>query len=110
MRKSLLILGLLALALPQLIASPENDSIITAAESYLTANATVTTKVKYVVEQIEGDLARVRINPADEPTKSTTWIFLRKKDGKWTGISARAWFSPEEYERLGIPKSLQISN
>ena len=108
MRKSSLILALLAGALPRLFAESENAAILTAAESYLKANATVTTEVKYIVEQIEGDLARVRINPADKPTKSTAWIFLRKKDGKWTGISARASFSPEEYERLGIPKSLQI--
>ena len=108
MRRSWLILGLLALALPNLVASPDNAEIIRAAESYLKANATVTTEVKYIVEQIEGDLARVRINPADKPTESTAWIFLRKTDGKWTGISTRAWFSPEEYERLGIPKSLRI--
>ncbi|MEY2511574.1 MAG: hypothetical protein QOE26_2337 [Verrucomicrobiota bacterium] len=108
MRKSLLILGLLAVALPQLIASPENDAIITVAESYLTANATVTTKVKYIVERIEGDVARVRINPADKPSSSTVWIFLKKKDGNWTAISARASFTAKEYEDLGIPKSLQI--
>jgi hypothetical protein len=108
MRKSLLILGLLAVTLPQLSAESENAAILAAAESYLTANATVTTTVKYIVEQVEGDLARVRINPESRPNKDTAWIFLKKKDGKWTGISSRAWFSPEEYERLGIPKSLRI--
>ena len=108
MRKSLLILGLMAMALQRLLAESEDPAILTAAESYLKENATVTTEIKYIVEQIEGDLARVRINPADKPTKATAWIFLRKKDGKWTGISARASFSAEEYERLGIPKSLRI--
>lgn len=108
MRKSSLILGLLAVALPQLLGSPENDAIIAAAESYLAANATVTTKVKYIVEQIEGDLARVRINPADKPNSSTAWIYLKKKDGKWTGIATGSWFRAEKYEELGIPKSLRI--
>jgi hypothetical protein len=108
MRKSLLILGLLAVALPELIAPPEDAAILTAAESYLTANATVTTKIKYIVEQVERDLARVRINPTDKPNSSTAWIFLKKKEGKWTGMSARASFTAKEYEDLGIPKSLQI--
>jgi hypothetical protein len=108
MKKSLLTLGLVAMALQRLLAESENPAILTAAESYLKASATVTTELKYIVEQIEGDLARVRINPADKPTKATAWIFLRKKDVRWTGISARASFSAEEYERLGIPKSLQI--
>jgi len=108
MRKSLLILGLLAVALAQLIASPENNAIVAAAESYLGTNATVTTKVKYIVEQIEGDLARVRINPADKPNSSTAWIYLKKKDGKWMGIATGSWFRAEKYEELGIPKSLRI--
>jgi hypothetical protein len=108
MRKSLLILGLLAVAPPQLIASPEDAAILTAAESYLTANATVTTKVKYIVEQVERDLARVRINPADKPNSSTAWIFLKKKEGKWTGIATGSRFRAEKYEELGIPKSLRI--
>jgi len=108
MRKLLFIAALLAVALPQLRASSEDADSLTAAESYLNANATVTTKIRYIVEQVEGELARVRINPQDRPNRDTAWIFLKKKDGKWTGISARAWFRPEEYERLGIPKSLQI--
>jgi hypothetical protein len=106
MRKSLLILWLLAVALPRLVAESENAAILTAAESYLKTSAT--TEVKYIVERVEGDLARVRINPAAKPNSSTAWIFLRKKDGKWTVISARASFTAEEYDELGIPKSLRI--
>ena len=108
MRKSLLILGLLAVALPQLMASPEDAAILTAAENYLTENATVTTKIKFIVERVEGDLARVRINPQERPAKDTAWIFLKKKEGKWTGLTVRASFSEEHYQRFGIPKSLQV--
>jgi hypothetical protein len=108
MKKSSLILWLLAVALPRLVAESENAAILAAAESYLKANATVTTEVKYIVEQVEGDLARVRINPADKPNSSTAWIFLKKKDGNWKGIAARASFRAKEYDELGIPKSLQI--
>jgi hypothetical protein len=106
MRKFSLILASLAATLPQLLAESENVAILAAAESYMSGSATV--KVKYIVEQVEGDLARVRINPESRPNRDTAWIFVKKTDGKWTAISARAWFSPEEYERLGIPKSLQI--
>jgi hypothetical protein len=108
MRKSLFILVLLAVALRQLIASPEDAAILTAAESYLAANATVTTKVKYIVEQVEGDLARVRINPQEKPARDTAWIFMKKKEGNWTGLTLGSRFRPEEYDRLGIPKSLRI--
>ena len=38
MRKSLLILGILAAALPQLVASPENVAIIAATKTYVAAN------------------------------------------------------------------------
>jgi hypothetical protein len=106
MRKSLLIVWLLAVALPRLVAESENAAILAAAESYLKTSAT--TEVKYIVERVEGDLARVRINPAAKPNSSTAWIFLRKKDGKWTVISARASFTAKEYDELGIPKSLRI--
>jgi len=106
MKKSLLILGLLAVALPRLVAESENAAILAAAENYLKTSAT--TEVKYIVERVEGDLARVRINPAAKPNSSTAWIFLRKKDGKWTVISARASFTAKEYDELGIPKSLRI--
>ena len=106
MRKFSLILASLAATMPQLLSESENAAILAAAESYLSTSATV--KVKYIVEQVEGDLARVRINPESTPNRDTAWIFLKEKDGKWAGISSRAWFSPEEYERLGIPKSLRI--
>lgn len=107
MRKSLLILWLLAVTLPRLVAESENAAILTAAESYLKSAAT--TEVKYIVEQVEGDLARVRINPAAKPNSSTAWIFLRKKDGEWTVISARASFTAKQYDELGIPKSMRVN-
>ena len=108
MRKAFFVLGLWAVVLPAVFASPENAEIISAAESYLTANATVTTKVIYVVEQIEGDVARVRINPENKPSSDTAWIFVKKKDGKWTGLTLGASFTTEDYQQLGIPNALRI--
>jgi hypothetical protein len=110
MMKLLLLFAVWSLAVvPQLCAKENEDAaIVSAAETYLRTNATVTTNVKFIVEQVEGDVVRVRINPQDKPARDTAWIFMKKKDGKWAGITFGTGFSPEEYERLGIPKSLRI--
>ncbi|MDP9098403.1 MAG: hypothetical protein M3N48_05340 [Verrucomicrobiota bacterium] len=108
MRQSLLILGMLAAALPQLAASPENAAIVTAAETYLKANASITTKINFTVEKIDGDFARVKINPQDKSAADPAWMFLKKKEGKWTGLTLGTGFSPEDYQQLGIPKSLRV--
>lgn len=108
MRTSLLILATLAVALPQLIASPENDAIIAESESFMTANATLTTKIKITVEKVEGDFARTRVNPQDQPSAHSAWIFLKKSQGKWAGITVRASFTAEDYQKFGIPKSLWL--
>jgi hypothetical protein len=104
----MLILGLLAVTLPLLIASPENAAIIAAAENYLRANATITTKIHFTVEKIDGDFARVKINPADKSAGDPAWIFLKKKNGKWAGLTLGTAFGPEDYQQLGIPKSLRV--
>src|SRR5436190_917432 len=91
MRNALVILAVLTVSLTPIVAKNADDAaILAAAENYLTSNATVITKVKYIVEQVDGDLARVRINPEDRPTRDTAWIFLKNIEGKWTGISSRA--------------------
>ncbi len=107
MKKSLLILGMLVAALPQLIASSEDTAIVTEAERFLAENATVTTKINFTVEKIEGDFARVRINPKDAPG-GPAWIFLQKKAGKWSGLTVRAAFSAEHYREFDIPKNVQL--
>jgi hypothetical protein len=107
MKQLLLILGVLAAALPQLIASSENAAIVTEAERFLIENATARTKINFTVEKIEGDFARVRINPKDAPG-GPAWIFLQKKAGKWRGLTVRAAFSAEHYQQFDIPKSLQL--
>lgn len=107
MKKLLLTLGVLLAALSQLVASPENTAIVTEAERFLLENATVTTKINFTVEKVEGDFARVRINPKDAPG-GPAWIFLQKKAGKWSGLTVRAAFSAEHYQEFDIPKSLQL--
>jgi hypothetical protein len=99
---------MLAVALPQLVASPENDAIIAESERFMAENATLTTKIKITVEKVEGDFARTRVNPQDQPASSPAWIFLKKSQGKWEGLTVRAAFETEHYHRAGIPKSLWL--
>jgi hypothetical protein len=101
-------LTMFAVASPQLMASPENDAIIAESESFMAANATLTTKIKVTVEKVEGDFARTRVNPQDQPASSPAWIFLKKSEGKWTGLTVRASFEAEDYQKFGIPKALHL--
>jgi len=108
MRKSLLILGLLAAALPQLLASPENPAIIAATKTYVAANSGMT-KINVAVEKVEGDFARAKVSPQDAGTADPAWVFLKKKNGKWTGLTLGTAFGPEDYQQFGIPTSLRIN-
>jgi hypothetical protein len=108
MRKSRLILTLLAVALSQLVASPENAAIIAATKTFMAANATLTTKINVTVERVEGNFARARVNPQDRGAADPAWVFLKKDEGKWTGLTVGTFFEAEDYQKLGIPKSLRI--
>ncbi len=99
---------MLAVASCQLMVSPENDAIIAESESFMAANATLTTKIKVTVEKVEGDFARARVNPQDQPAAHSAWVFLKKIQGKWTGLTVRAAFEAEDYQKAGIPKSLWL--
>lgn len=99
---------MLAVVLPQLMASPENDAIVAESESFMAANATLTTKIKVTVEKVEGEFARARVNPQDQPAAHSAWVFLKKVQGKWTGLTVRAAFEAEDYQKFGIPKALHL--
>lgn len=108
--KPLLLFAFWSLAVvPQVFAKGNEDAaIISAAESFLTENATITTKINFTVEKVEGDFARVRINPQDKAAADPAWIFLKKKDEKWTGLTLGTSFTVEDYQQLGIPNALRI--
>lgn len=99
---------MLAVTSCQLMVSPENDAIIAESESFMAANATLTTKIKVTVEKVEGDFARARVNPQDQPSSHSAWIFLKKSQGKWEGLTVRASFETEDYQKFGIPKALHM--
>ncbi len=108
MKQSFLILGLLAVALPRLIASPEDAAIIAATKSYVAANSGMT-KINATVEQVEGDFARVKVTPENSKATDPALVFLKKTDGKWIGLILGTSFTVEDYQQLGIPNSLRVN-
>lgn len=108
MRKTFLLFALLSVALSPLVASPDDAAIIAAAKTYVAANSEGITKINITVEKVEGDFARVKVTPQAAGATDPAWAFLRKKNGKWTGLTLGTAFGPDDYQELGIPKSLQI--
>jgi len=109
MRNALLILALLALSLPHALAKEADDhaAIIAATKSYVAANGGMT-KITVKVEQVADDFARVKVTPEDPGATDPAWVFLKKKDGKWTGLTIGTSFTTEDYQQLGIPNALRI--
>jgi hypothetical protein len=106
MSRLLLLCPLLALFAPSIWAE-DNAAIIAATKSYVAANSAIT-KVNVNVEQIADDFARVKVTPEDGNTADPAWVFLKKKDGQWTGIALGTSFTTEDYQQMGIPNALRI--
>lgn len=88
-------------------ASEDNAAIIAATKSYVAANSGMT-KVTVTVEQIAGDFARVKVAPEDSKAADPAWVFLKKSEGKWTGLVLGSSLTTEDYQQLGIPNALRI--
>jgi hypothetical protein len=109
MRKLLLILVTLVFAhSPSAFGKSDEDAaIIAATKSYVAANSAIS-KVNATVEQIFDDFARVKVTPEDSNAADPAWVFLKKKDGKWTGLTIGTGFTTEDYQQLGIPNALRV--
>jgi hypothetical protein len=106
--KKLFLLGVLLVALANLLcAADENAAIIVATKSYVAANSGMT-KITATVEQIADDFARVKVAPENANAADPAWVFLKKKDGKWTGLTIGTSFTTEDYQQLGIPNALRV--
>jgi hypothetical protein len=108
MRRIIPMLTLLSLGLlVACSATPDdNQAIIDATTAYVKANSAVT-NFTVVVDQVDGDYARTRVTPTDGST-DPAWVFLKRQNGAWTGLTIGTAFLPEDYQQLGIPDSLQI--
>jgi hypothetical protein len=110
MMKGLLLFAVWSLAVvPQVFAKDgeNNAAIFAATKSYVTANSGMT-KITVTVEQVDGDFARVKVAPENPGAADPAWVFLKKKDGKWTGLTIGTSFTVEDYQQLGIPNALRI--
>jgi opacity protein-like surface antigen len=106
--KTLLLLAALLVGLSTaVLAADEHPAIIAATRSYVAANSGMT-KITVTVEQVDGDFARVKVAPEDSKAADPAWVFLQKKDGKWTGLTLGTSFTTEDYQQLGIPNALRI--
>jgi hypothetical protein len=101
---------LLLCLLPAPAYSKENDeqaAIIAATKSYVAANSDIT-KITATVEQVADDFARVKVVPENPNAADPAWVFLQKKDGKWTGLTIGTSFTTEDYQQLAIPNALRV--
>ena len=107
MRKLLLFCAVVVGLTNLLSAADEKAAIIAATKSYVAANSGMT-KIIVTVEQVADDFARVKVAPEDKNATDPAWVFLEKKDGKWTGLILGTGFTTEDYQQLGIPNALRV--
>lgn len=96
-----------ALAATATVAADDNAEIIAATKSYVAANSAIA-KINAVVEQVADDFARVKVTPENSGAADPAWVFLQKKNGKWTGVALGTSFTTEDYQQLGIPNALRV--
>ena len=97
------LLGVLASPIP----TEDNAAIVAATKSYVAANSGMT-KIVVTVEQVSDNFARVKVTPEDPSAADPAWVFLKKQEGKWTGIALGTSFTTEDYQQMGIPNELRI--
>jgi hypothetical protein len=107
MKKLLLPFALLLAVTLQMVAADETAAIIASTKAYVAANSRMT-KITATVEQVADDFARVKLTPEDLKIADPAWVFLQKKDGKWTVLTLGSSFTTEDYQQLGIPNALRV--
>lgn len=107
MRKLLLLVTLVAGLTNSVLAADDHAAIIAATKTYVATNSGMT-KITVTVEQVADDFARVKVTPEDSKAADPAWVFLKKKDGKWSGLTIGTSFTTEDYQQLGIPNELRV--
>jgi hypothetical protein len=105
--KMVRLLGAALALLASQARADDKAEIIAATKSYVAATSAIT-KVNVTVEQVADDFARVKVTPEQRNAADPAWVFLKKKDGKWTGVTLGTSFTTEDYQQLGIPNALRI--
>ncbi len=90
-----------------LVLANENDEVITAARKYVAAHSAVS-GFDASVEKIEGDYARVKVTPKNAGETDPAWVFLKREEGVWRGLTIGTFFTPDDYAEFHIPPSIQL--
>ena len=89
-----------------LLASDE-EAVTIAAKKYVAAHSVVS-GFHILIEKIDGDYARVKVTPNDASQTDSAWVFLKRENGVWRGVTIGTRFSPDDYQALHIPVSVQL--
>jgi hypothetical protein len=111
MRRRITAILPIALALSTGCASSAPESagdraVVAATHAYVRAHTAVDT-ARVTIEATEGDFARVRLYPLDAGTDPAV-LFLRRGSEGWEGVLLGTAFTPEDYDRFGIPPALRL--
>src|SRR5438034_10872938 len=79
-----------------LVLANENDEVITAARKYVAAHSAVS-GFDASVEKIQGDYARVKVTPKNAGETDPAWVFLKREEGVWRGLTIGTFFTPDDY-------------
>jgi hypothetical protein len=107
MKKLLLLCALIPAIANVALAGDKQADLIAATKSYVASHSGMT-KFTATVEQVADDFARVKVVPEDAKAADPAWVFLKKTNGKWTGLTLGSSFTTEDYQQLGIPNLLRI--
>jgi len=91
--------------IPPAIAGSDDQAIIAATKKYLAAKS-YPADMKITVEKVEGDYARVGVEPKKKDMDGAT-AFLKREHGTWKGLTIGTGWDPADLEKLHIPKSLR---
>ena len=89
-----------------LLAS-EDAALTIAAKKYVAAHSVVS-RFHISIEKVDGDYARVKVTPNDAGQTDPAWVFLKREEGVWRGLTMGTAFSPDDYKPLHIPVSIQL--
>jgi hypothetical protein len=106
MKHFFVVLALCLAPVSCLLASPDNSSIVAAAKSYVAQNS-AGMQFSVTVDKVSGDYARAKATTAGGQTDAA-WVFLKKTNGRWSGLTMGTDFSAEDYKQFGIPAALWI--
>lgn len=87
--------------------SNDTQAIIAATQAYVAETSDIA-NVTVDVEAVDGDFARAHVTPPDTNATDPAWVFLKRENGTWHGLTIGTAFAPDDYQQLGIPQDLWL--